>query len=353
MRLTVLYTLLFLTCSVTGASCDKRASSISDADENTPHPSRAYEETPSTQHPPIDSPPERVVSNDSDSATPPDSQTVWLERLQNSPFRQVKPVSSRSSSVRLVFKDGRSALFKPLQKGDHSARLEVAYFRIASMLDVQRVPVSVMRAVYPSRIETALQKEHEKIAADFMSTIERDEKGRVFGAMIEWLENLKPIGAENSKGKIDPAALLRDASFRPLHPALARMVMTDYLLSNWDRFSGGNLFRISESNQIALIDHNEAFYNLSQRQAEKLETALANMPCIDFALINKIRELTKEKIQTVVQSHEWKKSLLNDEEIENIMKRKTLLLRFIDERLASAQTDTLTSCDEFSRTQRF
>ena len=268
----------------------------------------------------------------------------WKVRLTHARFRQIKPVSSRSKSLRLMFAGGDSAIFKPLLKGDSSGRLEVAFFRLASLLGVHNVPVSVMRPIYPDRFERVLEAKGPETFSKFMDTVARDKKGRVWGAMIQWLKNLAPIGAEDGKGRLDVKQLFADESYRPLWKNLSDVIILDYLLANWDRFSGGNLFRFSDSNELALIDHNEAFYRLNRRQKEMLTESLHAVPCVSSELVEKLRGLDEKLINSAIEETNWHGELLRAGEIRNILIRKDTLLAFIDDRITDAKGTDAWKC---------
>lgn len=267
-----------------------------------------------------------------------DTEINYLElekKLFLGGFKQVKSVSSRSWSVRILFTQGGSAIFKPLLKGDHSARFEVAYYRLARLFGVDKVPVSVMRPLYPTRLENALRNESPETAAQFMAAVERDEKGRVWGAMIEWLENIEPLGAEGNNGRMDVNALFTKDQFAALAPALSDMVVLDYVLSNWDRFSGGNLFKLKGRSQLALIDHNEAFYNLSPKQHDKLEKYLHYLHCVRATMVNTIRHATKDQLMSALIVTEWPGELLRRAEMENILMRMKKFLQNVEQKNVS------------------
>lgn len=267
------------------------------------------------------------------------------KRLRNAKFRQIKPMSSRSRSVRLYFPDGGSAIFKPMLVGDSSARLEVAFYRLAAVLNVQTVPVSVMRPIYPDRFENALMLKDTDEARAFLDALERDARGRVWGAMIEWLEGLKPVGAEDDRGRLDVRVVFGNDARRNLWASLSDAIVLDYLLGNWDRFSGGNLFRMENGDALALIDHNEAFYRLNARQKQLLDDSLRAVRCFSPALVLRLRELTPEIVDSALKTTDWDGVLLRQVEIGNIFKRKDTLLKFIDRRIAAANGTDEWKCD--------
>lgn len=285
----------------------------------------------------IITPPSEPVGFDGDKQFPANfRQPVTLnkqkeEQLLRENFFRVKSMSSRSMAIRLTLKNKSSALFKPLLRGNNSARLEVAFYRLATLLEVEGVPVSVMRGFYPSRIINVLEKDAPRAAEAFVASAERDERGMVWGAMIEWLSDLEPLGEENSRGKMDAEALFTLPKYQSLRCSLSDMVVLDYLLGNWDRFSGGNIFKQKNRDALALIDHNAAFYNLSPKQREKITLYLGYATCFRRTLIEKIRNLSKEMIVLAVTPATWKSRLLRDEEIEDIMERADQLLRYVDQ----------------------
>ena len=56
----------------------------------------------------------------------------------------VRPISMRSLSLKMKMAGGGIAAFKPMRRGNRTARFEVAYFRLAKLLRVEKVPPSTM-----------------------------------------------------------------------------------------------------------------------------------------------------------------------------------------------------------------
>ncbi|HEX2676464.1 MAG TPA: hypothetical protein VHM19_07485, partial [Polyangiales bacterium] len=87
---------------------------------------------------------------------------------------------------------------------------------------------------------------------------------QVAGAAIYWVDGLRDLGLERSEGQAKAAAWLSldhalEPADRNLAAQLSTLIAFDYLIGNWDRWSGGNLKSDASGEHVILRDHDAAF----------------------------------------------------------------------------------------------
>ncbi len=178
-------------------------------------------------------------------------RTASVERMEDVPVGVTKP-------KRAFFAPGgwaASMAWKPLPTGmrkgyEESYRSEIAAYRLSRLLDLHMVPPSVERRV-----------------------------GRITGAGIMWIENVRPW----------------DALDRPTAPGprwshqISRMKLFDQFIGNIDR-NRGNLLR-DDDGHLFLIDHSRAF--VRTRSLKGLEGPTQ----VDRHLWERIDALTREDLE--------------------------------------------------------
>lgn len=251
-----------------------------------------------------------------------------------------RPVSPRSFSIKLRFTDGSKAVFKPFRRGDSTARHEVAYFRLAEALGVARVPRSTMRVIPLERLERLLEGEHPATAAQLQDVLKLDERRRVRGAMIEWVEGLEPTALAEPGGRGQLTRWLAldgpDPRREPLIPAVAAMVAFDYVAGNWDRFTGGNLFVEAGGERLVLLDNNAAFDRWSAGQAERMQRVLALCQRFPRGLIERLRALDEATIERALAREPThpEERLLWPGEVASTLARRDALIAHVDALIA-------------------
>jgi hypothetical protein len=259
-----------------------------------------------------------------------------LERLRAEPIVGARLISGRTLSLKVELKNGDVAVFKPILKNDSRAPREVAVFRLSGLLDVAVVPLSTMRSVPLDPLVRLLNQQSPKRAAELLEEAFTDEKGRVPGAIIQWIFGLDPSGLEKIGGRIAIKKWL--ASARPLKgdPRMASnaadMIAFDYLIGNWDRFSGGNVFVSASGFQFVLLDHNGSLAPWSDRQQRKMEKLLAQTHRFPAGLIKRVRDLKAENIERSMAAEPWNENhpLMTPEEIDLLLARRDRLIAHVD-----------------------
>jgi hypothetical protein len=246
-------------------------------------------------------------------------------------------LSPRSLSLKLRLKGGRFRVFKPMLKQNRRARYEVAAFRIAEHLAVKQVPAARIGRIplefLTSRLKIDAETSAEKLTESALLTGE----GSVLGAEIEWISDLDPKGIEQLGGISAMKKWLQPG--RPagtLEPILSRsfsiMVCFDYLIGNWDRFSGGNLFVNRAADALVLLDHNGSFARWGETSRKRMNRLLKSSERFSKGFIERLRTLEASDIEAALsrEPDHSRHPLLTEREKTLILERRDALLAYID-----------------------
>ena len=246
-------------------------------------------------------------------------------KLKQMTIKSLKIISKRSWSLKIYSSDGSKAVFKPFLKNNTTARHEVAYYILATLLNVKQTPVSTIRTFSAPKINTLLHKKYNTNAENFAKNSLLNSNHTITGAIIEWMDNIEPLN-QNKTTDLTALSLLLKNSTSKIAQNASKMIALDFLLGNWDRFSGGNLFRIKNSNTLALIDQNNSFSSLSKKQKAKITSYLKLIKYIPVEFINAVNSLNASIISSAVKPYNHPNALLTKKEILDVIDRKNKLV---------------------------
>jgi hypothetical protein len=144
---------------------------------------------------------------------------------------------------------------------------------------------------------------------------------------------LRSVGLEN---KAKWQSWLQDSEIPKGKAALARdlstMVVFDFLIGNWDRFSGGNLPTDSKKQRAFLRDNDRSFSTpLLERRYEKLLDGLTRTERFSKGTVRHLAALDEASIRAELAkdpSHEAE-PLLNAAQIADLLDRRATILSYI------------------------
>lgn len=287
-----------------------------------------------------------VVPASAESSTPDagvspavDSETrQLLEHLTNARVVRARPISKRSLSLRLFLRDGRDAAFKPLLREKPTARYEVAAFRVCRLLGLDLVQPVAMRRIHVDNFEWMLGAEHAEIGEALREQAALDERSGVWGAAIAWVDGLEPSGLEGSAGERRLKSLLAldgpPFDREPLAVDASAMVVFDYLTGNWDRFSGGNLFR--RDGRLVLLDNNGAFASWSETKQTRMDELLGLVFRFSKRLIRSLKSLSATRVERALAQEPWHRTrrLLTRREVDSLLARRDAISARVDSLIA-------------------
>jgi hypothetical protein len=208
---------------------------------------------------------------------------------------------------------------------------------MAAYLGLEGVPSATMAELPLAYLVARLSRDADGSADALKKKALLSDDLHVRGAEILWISDLDPDGLKQFGGVPALKKLLTPA--RPidrLEPVLSdhvsKMVCFDYVIGNWDRFSGGNLFFNRTADRLVLIDHNGTFTPWGEPRKARMARLLKNTERFSASLIAKLTQMTARDIKRTLNeepSHS-KKPILTENEISLVLERRDALIAHVE-----------------------
>jgi hypothetical protein len=215
----------------------------------------------------ISDPPDPVISDEPTGTFLGMDDDLLLARVRGQPIVRVKLNHGGSSlSFRVDFADGSRAAFKPAQTNLQTIpRKEVAAYRLNRLLGLNSVAPAAPRMV--SRDELLAHLHPETVAALPRIRAETlfNPLGKTAGVIMYWIPEIKDSGFDTPAGAAEGAQWLTQGQAiapdkRPVAAQLSNLIVFDFLISNPDRYSGGNMKMSPDGQQLYFMDNTMAFF---------------------------------------------------------------------------------------------
>lgn len=230
-------------------------------------------------------------------------QEDLLRQLQRARPIEFRPVGVTS----LVFRTDLDAPFRAAFKAatlqrPGSAVNEVAAYRLARCLGLDNVPPTVLRRVSTEELQRRLAYVFQARWHDFENVLAVGPPGYVEVAAIYWIEDLQDLGLESWRDAQRVLAWLSiDGEVPPDRTNLARQMSTliafDYLIGNWDRWSGGNIKGGPGGDYIYMRDHDAGFAGrISESLQRRMLEPVKRTQRYSRSFVQAVRALDREKL---------------------------------------------------------
>lgn len=262
------------------------------------------------------------------------SQDALLQTLANSRSRQFKPIGRTSVLFRMRTESGITAGYKVKSRNlEHGYQSEIAVYRLSRLLLLDNIPPTIFRRATRKEIKGRFHQDR----LDRWSSVQRstswEHDGTVAGAASYWIKGARK-GLENQKSTWQ--AWLRLEKTIPqgkmkLAQDLSSMTLFDFLVGNWDRYSGGNLLTDRERTRAFLIDNDRAFSAMNEKLYERLLGDFTQTERFSKAIVDQLVDLDRKTIrQELAQdpSHS-SEPLLTDSQITALLERRATILSYI------------------------
>jgi hypothetical protein len=265
-----------------------------------------------------------------------------LERMKSAEVVKAKLNKGGSSiSFHLYFADGSAAAFKPEQINPQTVpRKEIAAYRINRMLGLNAVPPATARTFHRQDLVGKLPPDAGFMTRRIDAETTFDSEGFTRGEVSYWI----PVIVDSHLDTPENVALwtkwLTPGETIPtdklgMMMQLSSLLVLDMLSNNSDRFSGGNLQTSSDGKILFYMDNTFGF----QVEPEgHLRCRQYLFRCEKFSrkLVEALRNMDLASLRRALEPEP---AVLNDAEMDSVIARKDVTLKYIDGLIAAFGAD--------------
>jgi hypothetical protein len=265
------------------------------------------------------------------------SDDLLLDRVRRQPIVRVKLNHGGSSlSFRVEFADGSRAAFKPAQTNLQTIpRKEVAAYRLNRLLGLTAVPPAAPRMISRDELFAHLHPETEAALPRIRAETIFNPLGKTAGVIMYWIPEIKDSGLDTPEGVQRTAQWLAQGFPIPLEKQLVAaqvsdLIVFDFLTSNPDRYSGGNMKMSPDGSRLFFMDNTMAFF-LDPEGNGKARTALQRTQRFSRHTYRALDRISLATLDRVI--HEEKDSpyeILTPSEMRAVVARRDVIKKHID-----------------------
>ncbi len=262
-----------------------------------------------------------------------------LQAISTTTTRQFKPVGHSSIVFRMRLRSEHTAAFKPRSRQHRRGyRAEVAAYRLSRVLGMDNVPPAAVRNVRMAEIEDRFHPRYYDV--ETWNEVREwclPNGGEVPGASIYWIPEMedpdldRPAEIRRWRPWLQHDVTIPQAK-RELARDLSNMLVFDYLIGNWDRFSGGNIHTTPDESRLFVRDHNAAFATrLPPDVHSRLRERLTYAERFSRGMVERVQLLDHAAIELELArdpSHA-NTPLLEDEQIAGVLERRETFLSLV------------------------
>lgn len=262
------------------------------------------------------------------------SEDELLRIIREQKVLGARATTGSSLSMYLNLEGEDNAAFKPQTNRGQRWYGEVAAFRIGRLLNIDRIPPAATRRIRLPILRSLLEHDEEVLARLNDEGVFRGNSVR--GAVMYWVPVINPSEVDRLEELEQWTGWLRQgAAIPPERLRLARqvseMIVFDYLIGNWDRWSGSNVLFGSDNSTLLIMDNNAAFNTeFSERLRERLDAPLLQVERFSAALYRRLIGLSAEDIRDELAQETDGDGLLTEEQIDAVMIRRREIIARID-----------------------
>lgn len=273
-----------------------------------------------------------------------DHDVILADIVESRPT-QFKPVGTSSVVFRVQTLGEHMFAFKPSSRVRARApSAEVAAYRIGRLLGYDNVLPAELRTANRRSIRSRMHRRY----ADDQTWLELEEAVNwngleAVGAAIYWVPDLRDIGLDEPRRRAEWAGWIGHGGEapegqRPLARDLSNLIVFDYLIANWDRYSGGNLRVIGpeDSPRVVIRDNDAAFAApLPDPIKARLRAELEKVERFSRGTIERLRRLDDESLKAALRNRRVEDPdaptayLLNEAQRAGVLERAATVLSWI------------------------
>jgi hypothetical protein len=281
------------------------------------------------------------TSTSTPTATATATATTTTTTTTTAPYasagiESAKSIGHTSLVLKLGLEGGLTAAYKPrstLPLGAARYKAEIAAYRIARALGLANVPVAIPRSFAVDELRSALGRGPSGAKSDELAP---DLDGRVRGALMPWIKYETFAIEAGPKRAQWEGWLLGDApptndSDTSLAGQISTMLLFDYYLANWDRWSGGNVAIDRATNTVLYVDNDGALYEAppAATLADELAT-IRRTKRFSRRFVGALRAFGRQALAAAVGFEESDVPLLPARILDAAEERRAKLLKVLD-----------------------
>ena len=270
------------------------------------------------------------------------SDDMLLERVRTQPILGMKLNKVGSSlSFRVELADGSRAAFKPAQTNLQTIpRKEVAAYRLNRLLGLNAVPPAAPRMVSHDEIFSHLHPDSLAALPRIQAETIFNPLGKTAGVFMYWVPEIKDSGLDTPEGIHESMQWLTQGQPIPVDKRawaaqLSQMVVFDFLTSNPDRHSGGNMKTSADGTRLLFMDNTMSFF-IEPEGNEHTRSVLHRAQRFSRQLYQALDRVTVPTLERILaQASQDDYPILTASEIRAVVARRDLVKRHIDGLAAS------------------
>ena len=270
------------------------------------------------------------------------SDEMLLERVRSQPILGMKLNKGGATlSFRVDLADGSRAAFKPAQTDLRTIpRKEVAAYRLNRLLGLNAVPPATPRLVSRDEILSHLHPDSVAELPRIRAETVFNPAGRTAGVVMYWVPGIKDSGLDTPEGIHESIQWLTQGQpipvdKRALAAQLSQLVVFDYMPSNPDRYSGGNIKTSADGSRLLFMDNTMSFF-IEPEGNEHTRSILHRTQRFSRQLYQALDRVTVPALERILaQASPDEYQILTPSEIRAVVARRDLVRRHIDGLVAS------------------
>jgi hypothetical protein len=269
------------------------------------------------------------------------TQELILHQLAAGQPLSFRPVGSTSTVFRMRMAGPVDAAFKSVTVDRPLGPLaEVAAFRLARCLRLDNVPPAVARSLPLSTIRDGLDASERGAWNEIAALLDVGAAGLVHGVAIYWIPDLSDVGLESRSDDRRALGWLHGRGKLPeerraLAGSVSTMVAFDYLIGNFDRWSGGNVRGDARGQRVYIRDHDLAFpAKMRERLHRRLWQTAVKVERFSRSFYAQLRALDRGCFERELAMDTNARAKLSERQILGVFDRRNALLSHVEALIA-------------------
>jgi hypothetical protein len=270
------------------------------------------------------------------------SDEMLLQRVRLQPILGMKLNRGGATlSFRVELADGSRAAFKPAQTNLRTIpRKEVAAYRLNRLLGLNAVPPAAPRMVSREEIFSHLNPDSLTALPRIRTETVFNPLGKTAGVIMYWVPGIKDSDLDTPEGLHESMQWLTQGQpipvdKRALAAQLSQLVVFDFLTSNPDRYSGGNMKTSADGSRLLFMDNTMSFF-VEPEGNEHTRSILRRVQRFSLQLYQALDRVTVPALEQVLaQASQDEYQILTPSEIRAVVARRDLVRHHIDGLVAS------------------